>query len=593
MSGQRQGARRRAADKRTALRSLPILADIDDEHLAQLSRMVEHHRVPANEWLFHAGDPSDAIYIVDSGRFVAINAAGHVVGEMASGESMGELGVIAGATRAAGVQALRDSAVWKIAADTFTDVLATTPRLQSVMLRAMATMLRESRSADISRRPRVIGVLSTGDVSAAPTVDAIATHLGCHGQTGVVAPSVDTTAEVDHYGELVEAFSATLDRAERINDWVLLVADRGSGELWRRYVVAQCDRLVVLVDQPRPPRAVDPLVTQRPIHLITRIAAPDPSWWDLLQPISHHPADDDGIAAFARRIAGRSLGLVMAGGGVRGLAHFGVYEELTRAGVVIDRFGGTSTGALVAGAIALGMDARKGIAAVREFVAQGYPFGDYAIPVVALTRGGRWDRLIEKFAAGSLIEHLSREFFCVSADIISGEQIVHRRGRLSVAVRASISIPGLLPPVADGERVLVDGGLVNNLPADVMCADPDGQVICVDLRRKYAPSKGFGLLPPVLQPPAFVRRFLTGTDVALPSLQETLLRIVDLTSASKNLRELPRIAAIIEPNVSGVGLLNFKQVDAAVEAGRMAARAAVEANPQLVRAASAHQVGVA
>lgn len=592
MSGQRHTPRRRAADKRSALLSLPIFADIDDEHLAQLSRMVERHRVPANEWLFHAGDPSDAIYIVDSGRFVAINADGHVVGEMASGESIGELGVIAGATRAAGVQALRDSAVWKIAADTFTDVLATTPRLQSVMLRAMARMLRESRSADISRRPRVIGVLSTGDVSAVPTVDSIATHLGCHGQTGVVAPPADTT-DVDHYGELVEAFSATLDRAERINDWVLLVADKGSGELWRRYVAAQSDRLVVLVDQPRPPKAVDPLVTQRPVHLITRIAEPDPSWWDLLQPISHHPANDDGIAALARRIAGRSVGLVMAGGGVRGLAHFGVYEELTRAGVVIDRFGGTSTGALVAGAIALGMDARKGIGAVREFVSQGYPFGDYAIPVVALTRGGRWDRLIEKFAAGTLIEHLSREFFCVSADIISGRQIVHRRGRLSVAVRASISIPGLLPPVADGEHVLVDGGLVNNLPADVMCADPDGQVICVDLRRKYLPSKGFGLLPQVLQPPGFVRRFLTGTDVALPSLQETLLRIVDLASASRNLRELPRVAAIIEPNVSGVGLLNFKQVDAAVEAGRIAARAALEANPHLVRAASAHQVGVA
>jgi NTE family protein len=219
----------------------------------------------------------------------------------------------------------------------------------------------------------------------------------------------------------------------------------------------------------------------------------------------------------------------------------------------------------------------------RQFAAQGNPFGDYALPAVALTRGGRWDRLIDRFAGQTLIEHLSTEFFSVSADLITGDQIIHRRGRLSVAVRASISIPGLLPPVQDGERILVDGAVVNNLPADVMCADPDGEVICVDLLRKFVPSKGFGLLPRIVQPPGFVRRILTGTDAPLPSLQETLLRAMDFPAGGRDLREIPRVAAVIEPDVSAIGILNFKQIDAAVDAGRIAARAALDANPQLVR----------
>ncbi len=273
----------------------------------------------------------------------------------------------------------------------------------------------------------------------------------------------------------------------------------------------------------------------------------------------------------------------MAGGGARGFAHFGVYEELTRAGVVIDRFGGTSSGAIASAAFALGMDASDAIAAAREFMAYSDPLGDYTIPAVALTRGGRVNRLIEQFFGSTLIEHLPKGFFSVSADMITGDQIVHRRGPVWLAVRASISIPGLIPPVQHGEQMLVDGGLLNNLPADVMCADQDGDVICVDLRRTFVPSKGFGLLPSIVQPPGFVRRLFTGTDVALPPLQETLLRTFDLAASTANLRELPRVAAIIEPDVSKIGVLNFRQIDAALEAGRIAARAALEAQPDLVR----------
>jgi NTE family protein len=584
MSPERQSPEPRAADERAALRSVPIFAEIDDEQLDQLTSAVDRQHIPANEWLFHTGDPSDAIYVIASGRFAAVGLDGQVLREMASGDSIGDLGVITGSVRSAGIRALRDGVVWRIAADTFTEVLAKAPQLRSAMFQAMAGMLRESRSASVSRRPRVIGVLSTGDAVAVPIVDAIATRLGSHGQTAVVAPPVDTTAAASHYGELVEAFSETLDRAERSNDWVLVVADRGSGDIWRRYVVAQSDRLVVLADQAHPPEAFDPPVTQGPVHLITSMAEPDPSWWDLLQPVSHHSANDDGLGALARRIAGRSLGLVLGGGGARGLAHYGVYEELTRAGVVIDRFGGTSAGALAAATFALGLDASDATAAARKYMEKTKPVSDYTIPAIALTRGGRVDRLVEGFfGSTTLIEHLPRGFFSVSTDMITGDQIIHRRGLLWVAVRASISIPGLLPPVQHGDQLLVDGGLLNNLPADVMCADADGEVICVDLRRTYVPSKGFGPLPARLQPPGFLRRLLTGTDVALPPLQETLLRTAELAASSGNLRELPRVAAIIEPDVSGIGPLEFHNIDAALEAGRIATRAALEAQPALVR----------
>lgn len=571
-----------AVDARIALRKVAILADIDDEQLDQLAGVVERQHVPANAWLFHLGDPPDAIYVIDSGRFAAVGADGHVIRELAAGDSIGEVGLIAGAGRSAGVRAIRDGVVWRIAADTFSEVLERTPKLQSALLRVLARMLRESQSVNSSLRPRVVGIMSTGDAFAAPVVDAIVARLAAYGRVDVIAPPVDTTAAANDHGELVEAFSETLDRAERSNDWVLVVADRGSGERWRRYVVAQSDRVVVVVDHTHPPRGFDGLETQRPVHLIT-LTRPDTRWWDVLQPVSHHQGNDEGIAALARRIAGRSVGLVLAGGGARGLAHFGVYEELIRAGIVIDRFGGTSAGAIASAAFALGLSPQEATASARKLIAQTSPLSDYTIPAVALTKGARVERLLGQFFGSTVIEHLPKGFFSVSADMVTGDQIVHRRGLLSAAVRASISIPGLVPPVQHGVQLLVDGGLLNNLPADVMCADQDGEVICVDLRRTFLPSNGFGLLPSIVQPPGFVRQLLTGTDVALPPVQETLLRAVDLAASSGNLRELPRIAAVIEPDISAIGPLDFKKIDAALEAGRVATRSVLESQPDLVR----------
>ncbi|WP_025734965.1 patatin-like phospholipase family protein [Mycobacterium genavense] len=579
----------RVADARKALRNVPILADIDAKQLNDLASAVDRLHIPAHEWLFRLGEPSDAIYVIDSGRFAAVGADGQVIREMAAGDSVGDLGVISGTERSAGVQALRDGVVWRIAGEIFSEVLASTPQLQLAMVKAMARMLRDSRSANISSAPRVIGVVSTGYALAAPVVDAIATRLGAFGSIAVVAPPAERTAAVTAHAELVEAFAETLDRAERSHDWVLVVADRGSGELWRRYVVAQSDRLVVLVDQAQPPAELDRLDTEGHVHLITLTEA-DTSWWDLLEPVSHHPGDTDGIAAVARRIAGRSFGLVLAGGGARGLAHFGVYEELTRAGIVIDRFGGTSAGAIAAAAFAQGMTADEATDAAYRFVGSTSPLGDYTVPAIALTRGTRIERLLDEVFGSTVIEHLPKGFFSVSADMITGEQIVHRRGSLALAVRASISIPGLIPPVQHDQRLLIDGGLLNNLPADVMCADGDGEVICVDLRRKFLPSKNFGLLPAIVQPPGFVRRLLTGTDVALPPLQETLLRTVDLAASTGNLHELPRIAAIVEPDISTIGPLDFKKIDAAVEAGRIATRTVLEAHPHLVGTTADPQV---
>jgi NTE family protein len=577
-----------AADERTiaALGRVAILAHLPHDRLADLAAAVDEQRLATGEWLFHQGDEPDALYVVASGRLAVVDEAAdppEVLREAERGDAVGELGVVDGAPRAAGVRAVRDSVVSRVPGEAFRELLAE-PDAQRALLASLTELVRGARRSTADRRPRVIAVLGEATASVANRVaDALAADLATHGSVAVLRPDGHTPDTPDHRRRLAAEWGEHLDRAEREQRWVLLVAGRDAGPGWRRFATAQADRLVVLAGRGDPPAWAADLPADRARDLVVLDPGASSRWWEVVDPRSHHHTgahpDRGSLAALCRRLDGRALGLVLAGGGARGLAHFGVYDALVSAGVVIDRFGGTSAGALAGGIFAMGLPPDEALEAARRHVVAARPLSDYTLPAVSLVRGGRLERTGRRFFADRRIEDLPKGFFSVSADLITGDQIVHTRGSLWQAVRASISIPGLMPPVEAGDRLLVDGGLLNNLPADVMTADPDGSAICVDLRRRYQPGGGFGLLP--VQPPALVRRLITGSDASLPTMQDTLMRTVDLAASGGSFTGLPRVVAVIRPDVSDVGLLSWNQIDVAVDAGRDAARDALEAHPEL------------
>jgi NTE family protein len=108
------------------------------------------------------------------------------------------------------------------------------------------------------------------------------------------------------------------------------------------------------------------------------------------------------------------------------------------------------------------------------------PVNDYTFPLVALTRGRKVSRLLEREYGDVCIEDLRLPYFCISANLTTGRALEHRQGALSRALRASVAIPGVMPPVFDGEEVLVDGAAINNLPVDFMLRHAPGHVIGCD-----------------------------------------------------------------------------------------------------------------
>jgi predicted acylesterase/phospholipase RssA len=271
----------------------------------------------------------------------------------------------------------------------------------------------------------------------------------------------------------------------------------------------------------------------------------------------HWQRHDPDLGRLARRLAGRSVGLVLSSGGARGLAHVGVLEELSRSGLEIDRVGGCSMGAYIGGMLAMGMDPSEIYDRCRrEFVARS-PLGDYTVPAHSILRGERARAMLTRTFGDITIEELPREFFCVSCDLFSGEQVVHRTGSLRAAVEASMCLPGVFPPRPRNGMLLVDGGVLDSLPVEAMAATAEGPVIAVDVGRRFQPP------PP--------RRLRRGRP-ALPPLKETLARSIVLGSIDAANRARSRADVVIEPETGDCGMLEFSRLDDMVAAGREAAR---------------------
>jgi len=260
---------------------------------------------------------------------------------------------------------------------------------------------------------------------------------------------------------------------------------------------------------------------------------------------------------------------VLSGGGARGFAHIGVLEELQAAGIEIDRVGGCSMGAFIGAMFALGMETEEIDARCYEEWVRRNPLTDYRLPRHSLIRGDRVTAMLKRNLSGN-IEELHRDFFCVSGDLVTAELFVHRRGELWRAVGASMSLPGLVTPTLVDDRMLVDGGVLNNLPVDVMAEMLEGPIIAVDVTTRFE------------RPAAAVngtrrrRRGRNGDEPTLPGFTESLTRSLLLGSVGP--AEAARLQAdlVIAPPNEGVGMLEWHQLDRMRESGREAARQALQ-----------------
>jgi NTE family protein len=361
-----------------------------------------------------------------------------------------------------------------------------------------------------------------------------------------------------------------LERAERDHDRVVLVAEHatdGADLAWRDFCLRQADAVVLVAqgDAPPPTGPLAPAPARSP-DVVLMGAGADPArreaWVAATEAWQLTVVDGDpaiGLRPLAYRLAGRSLGLTLAGGGARAFAHIGVLRELEDAGIHVDRVAGSSVGAIIAGLHASGRDGDElEEICYAEFVRRR-PFSDWTLPTHSMAKGRRMHEALVRAFGDSVFEGLPRQLHTVSTDLMTRTRQVHRRGVLVDAISASARLPVLFAPVPDDSgRLLIDGGVLDNLPVDLLTERDEGPVVAVSISMGGGGNGG--------------GRARTGRP-RVPALGETLLRTMMIGSGGAVAAARAQGAWVVTPPTLGVGLLEFHQLDRMIEAGRTAARA--------------------
>ena len=271
----------------------------------------------------------------------------------------------------------------------------------------------------------------------------------------------------------------------------------------------------------------------------------------------------NGMERLVHDLRGVRIGVALGGGAARGMSHLGVLKALEQNGIVVDLIAGTSAGAMTGILYSAGLDCDY---SAGQFAAdlklpwlfRRLPSGGYW-HLLYKYRRGRFDPMLRKYLSDWKLEQLPLPCLAVSVDLVGGQSVVRDRGDAVHAILESINLPGLSRPICRNGQALVDGGLVNNIPADVLTSQGCNFVIAVSVTAKIERQFGDN------QPDTPTSRMRT------PSTLQTLLRSLQVQNYNLNAIGVQPAEVTIEPDVTAFDLSQFMRAQELAAAGEQAA----------------------
>ncbi|MBN8220965.1 MAG: patatin-like phospholipase family protein [Spirochaetes bacterium] len=590
---------------------------IGDRSLKKILAHFHFHRLDKGDYLFRAEQKGRIMYFVAEGklRVEKVAAPNQIVkiAALTPGDVVGEVAMLTGERHSGQVRALTDANLAGIGKDELAPLLRHYPRLLQNLTRIEAMRLRHNIVRENKNIQELGFVLHLYFATAADFLAAEAHTTAAIGEQKLKSFVVLEKKFLSASGEDAAKVRQRVSRLLLKNPSVYLPVLAGDhGESILNALVQMADRLVVtLSEDSNSVHFAADFLTQAQVR--SRIA--------LLNPYAvtvHHPSRENLVIAeiekaiqmgvkyrlklqrnywesddhrhvetqcttVARAITDTNQGIAFGGGGARALSEIGVISELERHGIEFDHVSGTSMGSLIAALYAQGLSSREMSAKFQQLLPSDKGLLRYNLPFISFFRDKSVNRILRRLFGKTRIEDLPKPLTIIAADLISGREIRIQKGLIWRAVRASMSLPVIFPPVKYHGYYLVDGGAINNVPGNALRDQGVERVLGInctpfqdDAIREYLASTNlFQLLKPGDKFWRNLKRFfkLLRIFFTRPPILQIANRAMMLEGSELIRQKSREFDLLLSPDVARFGLFEFDRREEIVDAGRYYARA--------------------
>lgn len=564
-----------------------LFSSLAADNIIEILPHFEHLKMHAGDILFSQGDESDYLYILTHGELISYlttsSGKTKIIGTINPTETVGELGALSGEVRSLTIAAVEDTELLRLPNDVFKTLCGNHPEVLSkisnlIIQRSIQTiklMGYEKPTYNVSIvYPKVksisLDLLREKFKHYAEEYDAI--FLSSEDQTSDVIKSIK---ETENNNRQVIIF---------MSEWKEDIYKFCTDKLSHFYLLLNTEEKFTTTNFLKEVLTQVRQISNLRLELILlhpsneRNIGNTRKWLEIANFNLHHHVRlnvDADMRRLARFMTGSAIAVVLGGGGAKGVMHLGVIKALLEKGITIDAIGGTSIGATVGGCYVHTLNysqTETSVLSLKRAALEAVSWRNYTWPMISLYSSNPMTQTFIDMVGNECIEDLWLPFFAVSSNLSENKELVHLRGMLWEAVRGSVAIPGVFPPFVYHGSLLFDGGLVNNLPVDVMrdLIGPKHMIIASSLARKDKVDSKYNF-PPILplKKTLLSRLGLAYKDLTFPPFFETFLEAMLIGSSTNEKKHGLEADILIRPNLTGYKTLfiNEERVKELIDVG--------------------------
>lgn len=570
------------------LKTHKIFSSLEENAITQLLPEFVRIELNHNTILFYQGDPAEYVYILTSGKLIALLNTGNnqhrTVGHIDEGDMVGELGALANTSYPYSIKAMRNCVLYRLPSKTFIELCHQQPPLMLATIQPV-----------ISVAQNIIHLLTQDDKNTHVAIVPANKNISLNEFAEQYIPLVQASSSVvlisdflPEYNNLMMNPSLLVEKIRNIETKIrstqqIFYLLKSTDTELAKIALKKADTLYIVANSTSKPE-IDSFILEN-IHHDKTLFKSQPNLIllhskNVTKPMHtsiwlhhhlfnlHHHVRIGSKRHFKRLLRfmrGQAVGLVLSGGGTRGWAHLGAMKAIREQKIPIDFIGGTSVGAIIGGCYSLEESYENAYEQFHQIVnTSRYSVSarSLTLPLVSIFDAKNFTNVLYNVFDTTLIEDLWLPYFCVTCNLANYSEEIHRTGLLWEKTRASASIPGLIPPAVINGEIHFDGGLLNNLPVDVMwdLIGKKGKTIAVELTSSMHDIHKYHF-PPVL---TFKQALLTRLGMnhetyKFPRFVDSFMRGLLIGSSAKAKHNGQSATILVNLSLRKFRILQFNQ----------------------------------